>query len=169
MQTQVPGRFGERPAGRNWRGTGRARRPAAVNGRGGPCGGTGAGPRRTAVGMRWGWPGVPALRASFSRVCPAGRFRRKAKCAGRETRNVCLEGRALGLSTLHQRRKQWMRARAEPGSGRGLGSQTGAEIESQAEVGVAGRVYWDTAPVRRCLRSRDSRLLKARFARCQPL
>lgn len=34
-QTQVPGCFRERPAGRNWRGTGRARRPAAVNGRGG--------------------------------------------------------------------------------------------------------------------------------------
>lgn len=60
-----------------------------------------------------------------------------------------------------------MRARAEPGSGRGLGPQTGAEIESQAEVGVAGRVYWDTAPVRRCLRSRDSRLLKAGIA-CLP-
>lgn len=105
-QTQVPGRFGERPAGRNWRGTGRARRPAAVNGRGGLCGGAGAGPSRTAVGTRRGRPGVPALRASFSRVCPAGRFGRKANSAGRETRNVSLEGRALGPSTLHQRRKQ---------------------------------------------------------------
>lgn len=62
-----------------------------------------------------------------------------------------------------------MQARAEPGSGRDLGPQTGAEIESRAEVGVVGRVYWDTAPVRRCLRSRDSRLLKAGFACCQPL
>lgn len=28
--------------------------------------------------------------------------------------------------------------RAEPGSGRGLGPQTGAEIEAQTEVGVVG-------------------------------
>lgn len=38
------------------------------------------------------------------------------------------------------------------------GPQTGAEIAAQTEVGVAGRVYWDTAPVRRCQRSRDGLL-----------
>lgn len=39
--------------------------------------------------------GVPALRASFSRVCPAGRGRRQAKCAMRVTRNVSLEAKML--------------------------------------------------------------------------
>lgn len=92
------------------------------------------------MGTRQGLAGLPALRASFSRVSPAGRYRRKAKGAGRVTRNVSLEGKALGPSTPHHWRKQRMRARAEPGSGRDLGPQTGAEIESQAEVGVAGRV-----------------------------
>lgn len=168
-QTQVPGRFRERPAGRNWRGTGRARRPAAVNGRGGLCREAGAGPRRRAAGTRQGLSGLPGLRASYPRVCPAGRFRRKAKCAGRVTGNANLRSQALGPSTPATGGncgcEPPSRARAEPGSGRGLGSGTGAEIESLAEVGVAGRVHWDTAPVRRCQRSRDSSLFKAGIAR----
>lgn len=52
--------------------------------------------------------------------------------------------------------------RAEPGSGRGLGPQTGAEIETQTEVGVVGGVSTGghCPRVRRRLRSRESASMK---------
>lgn len=110
------------------------------------------------------YQGFPRSGRASPGCAPPGVLTKSQVCGEGEWKREPRRPSSGSLASRHWR-KQWLRARAEPGSGRGLGPGTVAEIESRAEVGVAGRVHWDAAPVRRCQRSRDSRLFKAGIAR----